>query len=107
MQPRIDIYELDQQVIIRTTPLDGIIPESIEVSMEGRSLTISGETKPDDTPRQASYILQERRFGRFSRTVEIPLAVRAEEARAQLRHSVLTVTLPIEAEGDIPITPVQ
>lgn len=105
---RVDVYELDDNVIVRTSPLDGLDPESIEVSMEGDLLTIKGETFPEKTPPYASYFLQERRFGPFSRAVTIPIPVRSEQARAKLlTGNTLQITLPVDTDRyqDITVTP--
>jgi len=107
-QIRLDIYELPDEVVIRTSPIDGLVPSSIEVSMENDILTISGETRPEETPANASYILQERRFGAFSRTATITIPVKSTQAQAKLKHGVLTVTLPIDKGNyqNIQVTPV-
>lgn len=96
---RIDIYEHDGSVIVKTSPIDNIIASSIEVSMEGDVLTISGQTEPDDeVPTTAIYQLQERKFGPFSRSVVITTPVKSAEARAKLKNSSLTVTLPVDKD---------
>lgn len=105
---RLDVYELNNEVIIRTNALDGLVAESIEVSMEGAELTIKGVTEAEETPEDASYFLQERRFGPFERTVTIPIPVKSEKAKAKLgKNGVLTVTLPIDKGKyqDIAVTP--
>lgn len=105
---RLDVYEVDNEVVIKTNALDGLDPQSIEVSMEGDVLTVKGETKPEEMPPLASYFLQERRYGVFVRNVTIPLPVKSEEARAKLgKNGVLTVTLPVDTARyqDIKVTP--
>ncbi|MGB1286593.1 MAG: Hsp20/alpha crystallin family protein [Aggregatilineales bacterium] len=105
-QVLLDVYQISDDIIIRTSPIDGIVPESIEVSMEGNILTISGSTQADDVPPNIGYLTQERRFGIFSRSVEIQIPVKSEEARARLKHSALTVTIPIDtvAYAEVSIT---
>lgn len=106
---RLDVYEIGDEVIVRSAALDGLAADSIEVSMEGEELTIKGETRPEETPLTASYFLQERRFGSFERKVIIPIPVKSNEARAKLKSNVLTITLPIDRERhqDITITPTE
>jgi len=107
---RLDVYEVDNEVVIRTNALDGLVPDSIEVSMEGEILTIKGVTKAEDTPAYASFFVQERRFGPFERSVAIPIPVKSTEARAKLgKNGTLTVTLPVDTERyqDITITPTE
>src|SRR5690606_30400152 len=84
---RLDIYELDDEIVIKSNPLDGLIGESLEVSMEGNVLTIRCETALEETPELASYILQERKFGLLERNVTIPIPVKAEEASAKRSKS--------------------
>ena len=105
-QIRVDVYELEDSVIVRTSPIDGIVANSIEVSMEGEILSIRGETRPDDTPAAASYLLQERRFGQFLRTVPISIPVKSKEAKAKLKNGILTITLPVDTDQyqDIDVT---
>lgn len=105
---RLDVYEHNKNVVIRTSPMDNVIPESIEVSMEGNLLTIGGETRPDETPPNVAYLLQERRFGIVTRSVEIRIPVKAEEARAKLKNGSLTITIPIDEsryQDDFTVTP--
>ena len=95
-QIRLDVYELNDEIVIRTSPIDGIVPESVEVSMEGKILTIAGRTEAEEVPPNIAYLLQERRFGAFTRSVEISIPVKSEEARAKLKHSSLTITIPVD-----------
>lgn len=105
---RLDIYELNDEVVVTTNPLDGIDKTSIEVSMENDVLTIKGQTLPEETPVGASFYLQERKFGSFSRSVTIPIQVKPQEAGARFSKSgSLIVTLPVDKDRyqDITVTP--
>jgi HSP20 family molecular chaperone IbpA len=96
---RVDAYEYQDNVVIKTNAIDGLIPDSIEVSMEGDILTIHVETKAEAAPETASFILQERKFGILEREVVIPIPVQSEKAKAKLsKTGVLTITLPIDKE---------
>lgn len=106
---RVDVYEADDEVVIMTNALDGIVSGSIEVSMEGDTLTIRGETQPDEIPPHASILAQERRFGIFERSIIIPIPVKSEKANATLKKTgVLIVTLPVDRAKyqDITVTPI-
>lgn len=105
---KVDVYVYEDNVVVRTAPIDGeVVDGSLNVSMEGSELTISGETTAEEVPALASYVVQERRFGAFARTVTINLPVKSNEAKAKLKNRVLTITLPIDTElqQDIEITP--
>ncbi len=105
---KLDVYELENSIVIKTSPIDGLVPTSIEVSMEGNVLTISGETQEDEVPAKASFLLRERKFGIFARTVTINIPVKSNEAKAKLnKNGTLTVTLPIDQDRytNIQVTP--
>lgn len=105
---KVDIFEHEDNIVVKTAPIDGeVVPNSLNVSMEGNVLTISGETISEEVPATASYLLEERRFGIFARSVTIDVPVKSDEARAKLKNRTLTITLPIDTERykNIEVTP--
>jgi HSP20 family protein len=94
---RLDVYELNDEVVIRVAPIDGVIADSIEVSMEGTILTLTLQTQADEVSPRANYLMRERKFGIFTRTIDLPIPVKANQAKAKLnRDGLLTVTLPVD-----------
>lgn len=91
----IDIYETADSLVVRTSPIDGANPESIEVSVENGVLTISGQTLADqDIPADTTYITRERRFGAFTRGIRLSHPVQGDAAQAKFKNGTLTITLP-------------
>jgi HSP20 family protein len=91
----IDLYETPDNLIVRTSPIDGAQPETLEVSVENGVLTIIGQTLADtDVPQDAVYITRERRFGSFTRGIRLPRPVQSEAAQAKFKNGVLTIILP-------------
>ena len=90
--------------------IDGLIKDSIEISLEGNVLTVAVETEPEPTPTSARFLLQERRFGALKRQVELSIPVKGQEARAKVEAgNRLLITLPIDDSiyGNIKVTPVE
>jgi HSP20 family protein len=105
---RMDVYEIDDEVVIRVAPIDGIIADSIEVSMEGTTLTLAFQTQADEVSPKANYVMRERKFGIFTRSIELVIPVKANQAKAKLnRDGTLTITLPVDTARakNIHITP--
>ncbi len=95
MYPLMDIYETADAIIVRTSPIDGVVASSLEVSMENGVLIIQGETVPEtDMPEGAVILARERKFGAFSRGIRIPRDVKADEAQAKFKNGMLTITIP-------------
>jgi len=94
---RVDVYELDDEIVVQTSPLDNLDAKSIEVSMEGETLMIRGETVAPDVDPMAVYLIKERKFGVFDRTVTITTPVKSDEAKAKLsKTGVLTIRIPVD-----------
>ncbi|MCU0514734.1 MAG: Hsp20/alpha crystallin family protein [Anaerolineae bacterium] len=97
---RLDAYELENEVIIRTAPIDGLLPESIEVSMEGTTLLITGETREESLSPRVNYLVRERKFGVFQRSLTITIPLKAQQAKAKLaKNGTLTITIPIDVDN--------
>jgi HSP20 family protein len=88
-----DVIDTKDNVIVKAS-VPGIKPEDIDVSVTGEVLTIKGETASEEKIEQGSYLRQERRFGKFERTLTLPTQVQADKADAKFEHGVLTLTLP-------------
>jgi HSP20 family protein len=90
----VDVYETDTHVIVKAGPIQGVQPEDIDVSITGENLTIKGESKPDDGTPEGTVLRRERKFGSFSRTIKIPRPVKGDQAEADFKAGILTITLP-------------
>ncbi len=91
--PAVDMYQTDKDVVVKAS-LPGVKPEDLDISVVGDTLTIKGETKGEEKVARENYFYQERRFGSFSRSLTLPVAVQTERADAKFEDGVLTLTLP-------------
>jgi len=108
--PAVDIYETEDSLVVYTEPLLGIVPSSVEVSMEKDVLTFAGETIPDQDIPKTAFLRRELKFGAFVRSLVIPRPVIADKASASLKKGVLTITLPKAQTGTeqiINVTPAE
>lgn len=90
---RIDAAELTDAYHVRAE-VPGIPGDAIEVTLDGRALTITGE-KPRAFEDQAEQVvLRESAWGKFRRQVEFPLPVDGENVVARHEDGVLYITVP-------------
>jgi len=87
----VDAYTTENEVIILAS-VPGVKPEDVEITIEGDTLTLRGEMAAP--PENVNYVMQERAYGRFSRTLTLNVPVQAEKASAEFEHGVLTLTIP-------------
>ncbi len=89
----LDVYEEGANLVVKAS-VPAVKPEDLNVKVVNDLLTISGEMQKDEERQDHDYYLRERRYGRFSRSLELPRAVNAEQADAEFANGVLTLMLP-------------
>ena len=89
----IDLRENDQSYIIESV-VAGAKPEDVEISVLGDTLRIAVEVREEADRQEEKWLLRERRFGRFERSLTLPAQVKADEATADFENGILTITLP-------------
>lgn len=72
----------------------GATPDDVELSILGDTLRISASVKDREAREGETWLVRERRFGTFERSVTLPAAVKADEATAEFDHGILRITLP-------------
>lgn len=91
--PALDISETDTELIL-TVDLPGIDKQDLDVSVSGQMLTIKGQKKREREEAGKTYHLVERCYGSFSRSLQLPAKVNADQVRASYKKGVLTICLP-------------
>jgi len=92
-QLSVDVYQTKDNIVIKST-IAGVRPEDIDISIDNDMVTIRGSRKDDESVKEENYFYQECYWGEFSRSVILPVEVKAEEAEANLKNGVLTLVLP-------------
>jgi len=95
--PRIDAFDRVKELVIRVE-IPGIKPEDVDITVEDRTLTISGKREFAETTEQGGYHRREIFTGEFKRTLVLPEGLNAEEITAKAEDGMLTVTLPRRPE---------
>jgi HSP20 family protein len=93
--PAVDVYEKDNKVVAET-PLPGIDPDKLKISIENDVLSIEGSTEKSTEVDEKNYYRKEIRSGSFHRAVALPAAVNGEKANAEYKDGVLKITIPKE-----------
>jgi HSP20 family protein len=90
-----DVSETDNSLEVRVD-LPGFNPDDVNIQLSEGTLTISGERKEEEREedKERNYFRMERRQGSFARTLPLPCRVKEDEAAADYKDGVLTITLP-------------
>jgi HSP20 family protein len=90
--PRVDLEESEDEVIIKAE-VPGVDAKELELNVVGDVLTIRGEKKEETQDKNRDQHIVERRFGSFSRSVQLPNSVDPDKVDATFKNGVLTVKL--------------
>jgi HSP20 family protein len=93
----VDVKVEDDSYVI-TALLPGLKSEDLNIQVVNGSVTIQGEFK-SNREEGATYLVQERFAGRFSRTITLPEPLNTAKAEADLSNGVLTLRVPKAEEA--------
>ena len=88
-----DVYATDDDFVVEAN-LPGVKPEEVDITVEGNTLTIAGETRSSRKEEEGATILAEIKRGRFTRTMSLPAGLEPDKAKATFEDGVLTLRIP-------------
>src|SRR5215475_12394508 len=94
--PPINVFSDKEDGFVVQAEVPGVQPDQLHVQVDPGRLTISGE-RALGTKKNVSFHRRERRSGKFSRTLHLPVDADTEQVRAELRHGLLTLHIPKQA----------
>jgi len=98
--PPINVWVSEHHAVIEAE-IPGIEPNDIDISVIGDTLVLKGSRKKIELKEGEAYHRQERGYGDFARTIELPFKIEAEKVDAEFRRGILVIKLP-RAEADKP-----
>lgn len=91
--PKIDLVETDGQYLVNVD-MPGLEEGDAKVSLEGKSLSISGRIEDAQDSSGGALIKRERRATQFARTMSLPGPVDASGMKTHFENGVLTISIP-------------
>lgn len=95
--PPVNVFQ-GQDGYVARFEVPGLGSDDVCVEAHGRSLTVSGKREPL-APAEGSLHRRETWSGEFSRSFQFPEDANPSRARAECRHGVLTVHVPLREEA--------
>ena len=91
--PAMDLVEGEDHFVLRAD-LPGLGEEDVNLEVEDRTLTLSGERKSEQTEKGEGFYRLERASGSFSRSLTLPEGIDADAITATFDKGVLEVRIP-------------
>ncbi|MGE0725998.1 MAG: Hsp20/alpha crystallin family protein [Alphaproteobacteria bacterium] len=99
LAPRMDVKETEKEILL-TAELPGVDEKDVEVTLVDDLLTIKGEKKSQrrEEKKDDGYVLTERAYGSFQRSLRLPFPVAADGVKAAFDKGILSITIAKPAE---------
>lgn len=89
----VDVFEVGNEIIVKS--VIGNVPiDDIDVSLTKDMVSIKGERKREVEMKKGRYHHQEIYWGRFARSIILPVDVDPDKAKANMKNGILTIRLP-------------
>ncbi len=96
--PAVDVWQ-DKDNVYVESPLAGINPDDVRVSVENDILTIEGQSEKKSEVDDKNYYRKEVRSGSFHRAVALPASVDGNKASAEFENGILKISIPKEEKA--------
>jgi HSP20 family protein len=97
--PSVDISEGRKDITVKAE-IPGVEAKDIDISLNGKLLTIKGEKKQEKEEKEENYHRMERSYGYFNRTIKLPSEVDPEKVDASYKKGVLKIELKKTKESE-------
>jgi len=97
-RPSLEVYEEPDKIVVKAE-IPGIKKEDFAISLMDDILIIKGERKFEHEEKKENYLLFERSYGSFHRTLQLPKPVKADAVKAEYKDGILEIQLPKAEES--------
>lgn len=95
--PRLDVLDRGSDLVVRLE-VAGVDPASIDITVEDRTLTVSGSRSAETLEEGERFHRREIAFGEFKRTLSLPDGLDTESITASADNGILEITVPRRPE---------
>ena len=90
--PPVDVWETDNELVF-AFEVPGVPGDKISIELEDGVLSVSGEREPSEEVSNERYYRLERRYGPFSRSINVPQGVAEADVSADYADGILQVRI--------------
>ena len=90
--PSVDVSEGKKEIMVKAE-IPGVDRKDIDISLDGRLLTIKGQKKHEKEESEEHYHRVESSYGYYQRTIELPAEVDSSQVDATYKDGILKMKL--------------
>lgn len=91
--PKVDVVDKDETLLVRAE-LPGVEKDDLDITIAGDRLTIEAKREFKEEEKEEAYFRHEMGFGRYARTIYLPVEVMGDKTKAELKKGILEINLP-------------
>lgn len=95
----VDVKDQEDAIVIQAS-VPGFEPDDVNITVESNVLTIHAEQQTETQAEHEGYYLSERYQGAVERSFRLPDTVNGDEIQAELKHGILTQSVPKSPEAE-------
>jgi HSP20 family protein len=97
-KPAIELQDMEDHLVVRAE-IPGVNGKDIDVQVTREAIAISGEHRFEKKAEEKGFFRSEFRYGSFQRVIPLPVPIQHEQAKAEFKDGILTLTLPKVTEA--------
>jgi HSP20 family protein len=91
--PAIELNETDTDITLKAQ-IPGLDAKDLNVEVGEDAVLIAGEHQQEKQTEEQGIFRSEFQYGRFERSVPLPVSVKTDQVKSEFKNGVLTLTLP-------------
>ena len=100
--PVVELKDAGDAFVLKAQ-LPGVAEKDLDIQVTKDTVQITGEHRNEHQNQENGYYRSEFRYGKFSRTIGLPIAVQNDQVHATYKDGILSLTLPkvVEAQNKV------
>lgn len=91
--PAIELQDAENNLVLRAE-IPGIEAKDLEIQVARDSVSLAGEHRIEKHTEEEGFFRTEFRYGKFQRTIPLPVPIENDQVQAEFKNGILTLTLP-------------
>jgi HSP20 family protein len=91
--PAIELKDENEHLVLRAE-IPGVEGKDLDIQVAREAVSIAGETRYEKKTEEKGFYRSEFRYGKFQRTIPLPIPVENDKVQAEFKNGILTLTLP-------------
>ncbi|AKG23570.1 Hsp20/alpha crystallin family protein [Calothrix sp. 336/3] len=91
--PAIELADNPENIVLRAE-IPGVEAKDLDIQVAKDAVSISGETHYENKTEERGYFRSEFRYGKFQRTIPLPVPIVNDKVEAEFKNGILQLVLP-------------